>query len=186
MAEENFNIKRFLKLLVAYVVVAILMVAVHHFFNISFKEIKLLILFFIVALFFVVLFLSLKAGAFKSIENSNTTQSTNSNYPILSFSLKSLIASAVIFYSLYFFGISNLSKQMAFYFGVLSLGLLSIWAGFYYHHTKQSIQRGGHHGIKKSYIEFNNNPSEHKSSVFALLILGLIFFFMGLGGILNA
>jgi uncharacterized membrane protein len=132
------------------------------------------------------LFLLFKNGAFKSKENSNNMQSTSSNYPVLGFSLKSLIASAVIFYSLYFSGVSNFSKQIAFYFGVLSLGLLSIWAGVYYHHTKQSIPRGGHHGIKKSDTDFNNNPSDHKSSVFVLLILGLIFFFMGLGGILNA
>lgn len=186
MAEENFKINRFLKLLATYVFVAVLMVAIHHFFDISFKEIQPLILFLLVTFSFVLIFPLFKNGAFKSKENSNTMQSPSSKYPALNFSLKSLIASAVIFYSLYFFGISNFSKQIAFYFGVLCLGLLSIWAGVYYHHTKQSIPRGGHHGIKKSDIEFNNNPSEHKSSIFVLLILGLIFFFMGVGGILNA
>lgn len=58
--------------------------------------------------------------------------------------------------------------------GLVGLGGLSLWVAQHYYVTKQPVYRKG-----GPFIEFEKEPGNHTSAVFASCVLGLFFIFAG-------
>lgn len=103
------------------------------------------------------------------------------------YSIRAFVACIAVFYFLYFIGLTGASKQQAIFTGIFSIGILSIWAGYHYQVSKLPIFRGRLTPYKKNqtFIEYDKDPGDHKSSVLGLFALGIIFVVLGLKGIFN-
>jgi hypothetical protein len=103
------------------------------------------------------------------------------------YSIRAFIACMLIFYFLYFFGLTGSSKQQAIFTGVFTSGVISIWAGYYYQTTKAPIFRGlSPYKRNQTVIEYSKDASDHTSSVLGLFVLGIFFVILGLNGMFNA
>jgi len=104
------------------------------------------------------------------------------------YSFRAFIICVAIFYFLHLLGLTGASKQQAIFTGIFSIGATSVWAGYYYQISKLPIYRGRLTPYKKNqtFIEHDKDPSDHKSSVLGLYVLGIFFVILGLNGIFNA
>ncbi len=93
------------------------------------------------------------------------------------FCFRLFIVLVLTFYGVYVMGLVSVSKKQAIFFGIFSIGLLSMWASYHFNQTKLSIPRR-----YQKPIEFKSDPGNHKSSVLALLVMGILFCAIGISG----
>lgn len=102
--------------------------------------------------------------------------------------IRAFVIFMLLFYFLYFLGLTGASKKQAIFSGVFCIGIVSIWAGYYHKITKLPFFRGKQapYKLNQTFIEYSKSPGDHQSSVLGLFILGIFFVIIGLNGILNA